>query len=104
MSGLSSEHRKCKYRVDVLKGVLDSKGCKKETKALYDEAVSNLEAVEKKIEGSMSDTEASHRRWIKKIKSLIADARLDLEISEDLKERLISDLEMLAESVSGHED
>ena len=102
MSGLSSEHRKCKYRVDVLKGVLDSKGCKKETKALYDEAVSNLEAVEKKIKDSkMSD---SHKRWVKKIKSLVADARLDLEISEDLKERLISDLEMLAESVSGHED
>ena len=102
MSGLSSEHRKCKYRVDVLKGVLDSKGCKKETKALYDEAVSNLEAVEKKIKDSkISD---SHERWVKKIKSLVADARLDLEISEDLKERLISDLEMLAESVSGHED
>ena len=104
MSGLSSEHRKCKYRVDVLKGVLDSKGCKKETKALYDEAVSNLEAVEKKIRDSMSDKEVSHKRWVEKINSLIADARLDLEISEDLRERVISDLKMLAESVSGHED
>lgn len=106
MKSLSAEYRNTRYRMLTICDVLESNICKDEKKReeyadMLESAMNDFEEVKKKIKKAM---EGSNQEWVKRIKALIADARLDLTITEELRERIVWELKELAERIGTHED
>ena len=107
MCDLSREHRNLLYSINTLCDSIES--CKSEkTKEKYAEQLYPLiikfKQVSKKLAYAVMDKKEVNKRWNKKIRSLAVDAMLDLTITEEMRERIISGLEELAERIDTHED
>ena len=108
MSSVSREYHNLKYALLVLCDTIESCEFKKVVKERYEPQLDILHAklikVKEEIAKEMSDKKKQRERWAKEIRGLIATAHLDETISDNLKERIVAELNALAEMVRTHED
>jgi hypothetical protein len=108
MSSVSSEYHNLRYAILTLCDCIESCEIKKVVEEKYipklDILHAKLKQVKKELAKEMSDQKKQRERWAKEIKGLIATARLDETLSDNLKERIVTELNSLAEMVKSHED
>jgi len=108
MSSVSREYHNLRYAVLVLCDTIESCEFKKVVEERYmpqlDILHAKLKKVKQELAKEMSEKKKQRERWSKEIKSLIATAYLDETISDNLRERIIAELNSLAEMVRTHED
>ncbi len=108
MSSVSREYHNLRYAVLVLCDTIESCEFKKVVEERYmpqlDILNAKLTEIKKELAKEMSDQKKQRERWSKEIRGLIATAHLDETISDNLKERIVAELNALAEMVRTHED
>lgn len=105
---LSRKHRKLMYSMRILSDSIESSRSSKKDKEKYAdelyELMKEFKKVSKELAYAVMDEKEVNTRWSKKIRSLVVDAMLDLTMTEELRERIISGLTELAERIGTHED
>ena len=108
MSSVSSEYHNLRYAVLTLCDCIESCEIKNVVEEKYipqlDILHAKLKEIKKELAKEMSDKKKQRERWAKEIRGLIAKASLDETISDNLRERIIAELNSLAEMVKSHED
>ena len=108
MSSVSREYHNLRYAVLVLCDTIESCEFKKVVEERYmpqlDILNAKLTEIKKELAKEMSDQKKQRERWSKEIRGLIATAPLEETISDNLKERIVAELNALAEMVRTHED
>mgnify|MGYP000255555083 CR=1 FL=1 len=103
-----SKYHNLKYAVLTICDCIESCTIEKVVKEKYlpqlEVLVSRLKEAKKELAKEMSDKKKQRERWAKEIRGLIAKASLDETISDNLRERIIAELNSLAEMVKSHED
>lgn len=108
MKDLSADYHNLRYAILTLCDTIENCQFKKMVEERYlprlDVLTEKMRGLKKQMEEEKKDVEEQNKRWHKKIHSLVVDAKLDKQISEEMQERLISSLEDLSGKVLGHED
>tara|TARA_Y100001938_G_scaffold146032_1_gene223997 strand:+ start:1940 stop:2269 length:330 start_codon:yes stop_codon:yes gene_type:complete len=108
MKDLSADYHNLRYAILTLCDTIENCEFKKIVEERYLPVLDTLTEKMTELKGRMKeekeDIEKQNKRWHTKIHSLVVDAKLDQQITEEMRERLISSLEDLSEKVLRHED
>lgn len=104
---ISAKYHNLKYAVLSICDCIESCSVKKVVEEKYlpmlEDYNNRLNEVKKELGKHMSQENKQKGRWAKKVKCLSVEALLDETLSEELKERIILELEELAGRIEGHE-
>ena len=108
MSRVSRQYHNLKYAVLTLCDCIESCNVKKVVEERYlpqlDILVAKLNKVKKELAKEMSDQNKQKERWADRIRKISVDAACDETISEELRERIVAQLQELSDGIKTHED